>query len=131
MGQRPPRACLADARRCYLPNRKPVPMSYAEKPADRSGLRRGTFLKLGAAGAGAFALGTAGEAVIPELKKRGLFSANGVFDAASTSIADVVYLEVFPTSPLILNPFYDPLVVPWAMRPIPQSTYETWDNKGP
>src|SRR5262249_11094518 len=115
--------------RCILPNRKPVPMSYAEKPADRSGLRRGTFLKLGAAGAGAFALGAAGEAVIPELKKRGLFSANGVFDAASTSIADVGYLEVFPPSPLILSPFRDPLLVPKAMRPIPSSIYSTWATR--
>ena len=91
-------------------------MSYAEKPADRSGLRRGTFLKMGAAGAGVLALGATGESVIPDLKKRGLFSANGVFDASSTVLADAIYIEAFPTSPLILKPFSDPLLVPRVRR---------------
>ena len=59
-------------------------MSHAEKPADRSGLRRSTFLKMGAAGAAALAVGTTGEAVVAGLRQQGLFSANGVFDAAST-----------------------------------------------
>ena len=79
-------------------------MAYVEEPADQP-LRRGTFLKLGAAGSAALAMGGAGQLVIPQLKKRGLFSANGVFDATSTALADVIYIEAFPTSPLILTPF--------------------------
>src|SRR5262249_36979967 len=105
-------------------------MSYAEKPADRGGLRRGTFLKMGAAGAGALALGATGQAVVPDLKKRGLFSANGVFDASSTALADLIYIEAFPTSPLILNPFSDYLLIPPAMSPVPDTIYTQW-ARGP
>jgi len=101
-------------------------MSYAEKPADRGGLRRGTFLKMGAAGAGALALGATGEAVVPGLRKRGLFSANGVFDASSTAIADLIYIEAFPTSPLILSPFRDPLLIPKALAVPPSSQRAGW-----
>jgi FtsP/CotA-like multicopper oxidase with cupredoxin domain len=83
---------------------------------------------MSAAGAAALALGKTGESVVPGLRQRGLFSANGVFDATSTALADQIYLEVFPTSPLILKPFRDPLVVPMAMRPTPYSTYSGWDS---
>ena len=91
-------------------------------------LRRSTFLKMGAAGAAALAVGAAGENVVPGLRKRGLFSANGVFDASSTALADLIYLEVFPTSPLILKPFRDPLPVPRALAPVPYSIHSTWDS---
>ena len=102
-------------------------MSYAEKPADRSGLRRGTFLKMSAAGAAALAVGETGESVMPDLQKRGLFSANGVFDAASTALADLIYIEAFPTSPLILTPFSDPLPIPKALRAgAERRVYSTW-----
>ena len=54
-----------------------------------------------------------GKLVIPEsAQKRGCSVANGVFDATSTALADVIYLEAFPTSPLILSPFRDPLPDP-------------------
>ena len=33
-------------------------------------------------------------------------------------MADVIYLEVYPTSPLIVSPFTDPLVVPQALKPV-------------
>ena len=102
-------------------------MAHVDRNADHS-LRRGTFLKMSAAGAAALALGKTGESVVPGLRQRGLFSANGVFDATSTALADQIYLEVFPTSPLILKPFRDPLVVPMAMRPTPYSTYSGWDS---
>jgi FtsP/CotA-like multicopper oxidase with cupredoxin domain len=63
-------------------------------------LSRRDMLKLSAGGAGLFALTASGFAV-----PRG-FGAGGS-----------LYLEAFPTSPLILNPFSDPLVIPQALRP--------------
>ncbi|BDG06105.1 multicopper oxidase family protein [Anaeromyxobacter oryzae] len=38
-------------------------------------------------------------------------------------------IEAFPTSPLILQPFTDPLPVPLAARPIDPATLATWSNK--
>ena len=61
--------------------------------------------------------------VLPDLRRRGLSSANGLFDAASIAWADSLYIEAFPTSPLILNPFNDELLVPKAMRPTSYDEY--------
>ena len=38
-------------------------------------------------------------------------------------------IEVFPTSPLILKPFTDPLPIPKALRPVPPSEVATWTNQ--
>ncbi|HET9555234.1 MAG TPA: multicopper oxidase domain-containing protein, partial [Anaeromyxobacteraceae bacterium] len=38
-------------------------------------------------------------------------------------------IEAFPTSPLILNPFTDPMPVPRAAKPIPDSEVATWSNQ--
>jgi FtsP/CotA-like multicopper oxidase with cupredoxin domain len=75
------------------------------------------FLRAGAAGAAAVGL-TAGTSLLaPNLAGRGLWTADGVFDAASIAWADNIYTEVFPISPLILNPFVDQLNVPKTQRP--------------
>ena len=52
-------------------------MSQVERKIEP--LSRSTFLKMSAAGGAALALGKTSEIVIPNLRKRGLFSANGVF----------------------------------------------------
>ena len=39
-----------------------------------------------------------------------------------------VYIEVFPTSPLILLPFTDALPIPKALAPVPASTYSAWPH---
>jgi len=88
-------------------------------------LPRRSFLKLGAVGAAAVAVGTTGSLVVPELRRKGLLSANGVFEASSQALAALVYLEVFPTSPLILHPFTDEFVKPKAASPVP---YSMWSN---
>src|SRR4051794_35353450 len=75
------------------------------------------FLRVGATGAAAVGLYAAGSALGPNLRARGLLSADGVFGAASIAIADSVYTEVWPTSPLILEPFKDNLPIPSALRP--------------
>ena len=87
---------------------------------------RRTFLKLGAGATAAVALGTAGSIIVPELRRKGLLSANGVFDATSIAWGDSIYTEVFPTSPLIVSPFNDLLNIPKALRPIPQAEYSSW-----
>src|SRR3954451_2952229 len=75
------------------------------------------FLRVGATGAAAVGLYAAGSALRPNLTSRGLLSADGVFGAGSIAIADSVYTEVWPTSPLILEPFKDNLPIPSALRP--------------
>jgi FtsP/CotA-like multicopper oxidase with cupredoxin domain len=62
----------------------------------------------------------------PSLAKQGLLSPDGVFVAASTALSDQLYVEVFPTSPLILTPFHDVLPVPKALAPVPPSVYSSW-----
>lgn len=87
--------------------------------------RRG-LLKLGTAGAVALALKGAGGLIIPDLERRGLLSPDGVIDAASIALADSIYTEAFPTSPLILSPFSDELPIPKALAPLPRSAYSAW-----
>ncbi len=43
-------------------------------------------------------------------------------------ITDAVYIEAFPTSPLILTPFRDQLPVPKALAPVSQSAYSGWSK---
>jgi len=81
---------------------------------------------MGAIGAAVFAAGTAGSVVVPDLRRRGLWTPDGVFDAASIAWANAVYTEAFPTSPLILSPFSDELPVPRALAPIAKSEWSNW-----
>ena len=92
----------------------------------RRGVSRRTLLRLGAVGAAGIAL-TAGRALAePYLAQRGLLSSDGVFAAAAAAITDLVYIEAFPTSPLILTPFQDELPIPKALAPIPNSEFTNW-----
>ncbi|HEV7657419.1 MAG TPA: multicopper oxidase domain-containing protein, partial [Mycobacteriales bacterium] len=54
----------------------------------------------------------------PNLKMRGLMSGDGIFGATSIALADSLYIEDFPITPLILNPFTDPLLIPPAATPL-------------
>jgi len=54
---------------------------------------------------------------IPYLSDKGWLSADGTFEAVSAAFGDSLFTEVFPTSPLILNPFSDELLIPKALRP--------------
>ena len=113
-----------------------VPSDGGATPEEESALRsttaiqgkvsRRSALRIGAIGAAAVAV-TAGRVFgEPYLAQKGLLSADGVFAAASTEITDLVYIEAFPTSPLIVEPFKDQLTVPKALRPISQSEYSSW-----
>ena len=70
---------------------------------DNIRLTRRDMLKLGAGGAGMFVL-TAGGLAVP----RGFAGGGGGGGGGS------LYIEAFPTSPLILKPFNDPLTIPTA-----------------
>ncbi len=87
---------------------------------------RREFLRLGAIGGAAVAAGAVAATWAPSLRQRGLLSPDGVFDAASIAWADSLYVEAFPTSPLILNPFSDPLVIPPAL--LPDLDFANWAN---
>ena len=89
-------------------------------------VHRRAFLKIGAVGSAALAVGTAGSLIVPDLKRRGLWTPDGLFDAASIAFANAIYTEAFPTSPLILTPFRDVLPVPKALAPVPKSEYSGW-----
>ena len=80
--------------------------------ADKVRLTRRDMLKLSGAGAGMFALTASGLAV-----PRG-------FGASGSS--GKIYIEAFPTSPLILNPFNDELQIPKALSPIAKGEVDSW-----
>ncbi|MGH3308541.1 MAG: multicopper oxidase family protein, partial [Nocardioides sp.] len=63
---------------------------------------------------------------MPYLADRGWLSADGAFAATSTALADALYTEAFPTSPLILTPFRDALPIPKALRPTHKSAFVRW-----
>ena len=83
-------------------------------------LTRRDMLKLGAGGAGMFAL-SAGGLAIP----RG-------FAGGGSGGSGNVFIEAFPTSPLIVNPFTDdnPLPVPTALRPMDAAYLKTIQDAG-
>ncbi|HET7474923.1 MAG TPA: multicopper oxidase domain-containing protein [Dermatophilaceae bacterium] len=96
---------------------------------DSSELPRRLILQLGAAGAAGAALTTAVGLGQPYLKQRGLLNADGTLAATSTVLSDLIfYIEAFPTSPLILKPFQDPLPIPTALAPQPMSAYSAWQK---
>jgi FtsP/CotA-like multicopper oxidase with cupredoxin domain len=82
---------------------------------DKIRLNRRDMLKLSAGGAGMFALGAGGLAI-----PRG-------FAGGGSGGGGALYIEAFPTSPLITNPFYDELNIPKAMR---TSDPRYWDSLG-
>src|SRR5690349_6656977 len=82
------------------------------------GVARRTILRAGAVGGLGVGLATAQGLVVPTLQQKGLWSAHGVFSASATAIGDLLlYTEAFPTSPLILEPFKDELLIPKALAP--------------
>jgi FtsP/CotA-like multicopper oxidase with cupredoxin domain len=90
-------------------------------------LPRRSLLRLGALGVTGGALLTAKQLWVPGLAERGLMSPNGAFAATSTALGDIAfYVEAFPTSPLVLSPFVDPLPVPQPLKPEPPSSYLSW-----
>src|SRR5262245_66318780 len=82
---------------------------------DAGRMTRRDMLKLSAGGAGMFALTASGLAVT-----RGF--------GASGSSSGSVYIEAFPTSPLILRPFNDALPIPTAMAPTAKAVVDTWSS---
>ena len=98
----------------------------SEEITQSEGLSRRNMLRLGAAGGVGVAL-TGATIGAPFLEKKGLLTPDGAFGASGTGLGDsLFYIEAFPTSPLILAPFKDPLVVPKALRPEASATYKAW-----
>ena len=90
----------------------------SEESANTGGVSRRTLLRLGAAGGAGAALVAAQGWAGPLLAQKGLLSPDGAFAATSTALGDLMfYIEAFPTSPLILTPFTDPLPIPKALAP--------------
>ena len=105
--------------------------SAEARPLDPSGegaVSRRLFLRVGAIGAAGAGLATAGALGGPYLSHKGLLSPDGAFGATSTALGDLFYIENFPTSPLILNPFTDPLPIPTALRPVPPTEFKSWSK---
>ncbi len=96
-------------------------------PEPRATARR-TILRLGALGGAGLAFGAVQGVIRPRLGGVGLLSPDGAFAATSDALANQLYFELFPTSPLILSPFTDPLPVPKALAPVPKSEYTSWKN---
>ena len=98
----------------------------AQNTTDRNAVARRSILRVGALGGAGLAFGAVQGVVRPSLASKGWLSANGAFAATSDALAGVLYLELFPTSPLIVSPFTDPLPVPKALAPVPKSVYTSW-----
>ncbi len=101
--------------------------------ATNGGVSRRAVLRLGAVGATGVALTAAGEFGAPYLAQKGLLSTDGAFAATATALGDLLfYKEKFPTSPLILTPFIDPLPIPKALAPEKMLKVADWsDVPGP
>ena len=94
----------------------------------RPGISRRSVLRVGAVGATGATLVTGGAVGGPYLAQRGLLSLDGAIAATGTAVGDVLlYTEVYPVSPLILEPFKDKLNVPRALRPIPTPEFSGWE----
>jgi FtsP/CotA-like multicopper oxidase with cupredoxin domain len=48
--------------------------------------------------------------------------------ASRRAFGESLYIEEYPISPLILNPFNDPLPIPKALAPTPYSEYNGWST---
>jgi FtsP/CotA-like multicopper oxidase with cupredoxin domain len=81
---------------------------------DRVFLTRRDMLRLTAGGAGMFMVTASGLAV-----STGVGASNG---------GGGLYLEAFPTSPLILRPFNEPLPIPTPLAPVPKSVVDGWKS---
>ena len=101
----------------------------SEEPEERSGFSRRMLLRAGAIGATAVGLQAGKSLLAPNLAGRGLWTPDGVFGAASIAWADNIYTEVFPTSPLILSPFSEPLAPKLAERPADVLTWAVKPSK--
>jgi hypothetical protein len=88
-----------------------------EEP-ERHGVTRRNVLRVGAVSIAAVGLGAGKVLMQPSLEARGFLNPNGLLSAASQAVADSLYIEAFPISPLILNPFNDPLLIPKALKPL-------------
>jgi FtsP/CotA-like multicopper oxidase with cupredoxin domain len=97
-----------------------------EGSADQGGVSRRMILRIGAVSAAGVALYSGQALAQPYLARKGLLSADGAFAATAEGLADQIYIEAFPTSPLILSPFTDMLPIPKALTPVPQSVYSGW-----
>src|SRR5215218_1526146 len=101
--------------------------SNPDASSTHDGVTRRVLLRFGAVGATGVALAAAGEAGAPYLAQKGLLSADGPFAATATALGDLLfYREVYPTSPLILEPFVDELLNPKALAPVPPPTVRGW-----
>ena len=93
---------------------------------NRGRVSRRTMLRVGAAGTAAAGIGAAKVVMTPDLEGKGWANRNGLFEAAGVAWSDAVYIENYPTSPLILKPFTDALPIPKAAKPIPASDWKNW-----
>jgi FtsP/CotA-like multicopper oxidase with cupredoxin domain len=103
----------------------------SEESTDAGGVARRTILRVGAIGGAGVALAAAKGLGGPILAQQGLLSADGAFAATSIALGGGLYIENFPTSPLILSPFIDPLVVPKALRPVQPTSLTPPPGPGP
>ena len=85
-------------------------------PGARHPRRR--FLKGSVVGAGIAGLALTGAGTTAAILSKG----PRIWMAAAGSVVTVV----FPTSPLILSPFTDPLPIPRALAPVPKAVVDTW-----
>jgi len=93
-------------------------------PQPPTGMSRRDMLKITALSGAATAVAAVASPALAKGKGGG-----GGGTPPPTTCTGLTAIEVYPTSPLILNPFTDPLPVPLAARPIPAATVATWASQ--
>lgn len=89
----------------------------------RDQLTRRDVLKL----AGSLAVGAAAADLdIVSALARGVLPEEFAISAFDSPCTGREAIEKYPTSPLVLRPFYDPLPIPAPLRPLPKSEIDTW-----
>ena len=89
---------------------------------------RRDLLRLGGAIVGGSAVGLRPQALLAQLQMRSACPAPDAADILQGACAGDGAIEVYPTSPMILNPFTDLLPIPKPLVPVPKSEVDTWAN---
>ncbi len=112
----------APGTRCDRDGMEQARSSSPSKKTDTGSFTRRDVLKLGAATGAAAAVAAVAVSPVTAGADGGSTSSGGTCTGLSA-------IEAFPTSPLILNPFTDPLVVPKAASPCTDADVSSWANQ--
>jgi FtsP/CotA-like multicopper oxidase with cupredoxin domain len=118
--------------RAARPTSEDTHMAKRDEHGEATKLSRRDVLRLGAVTGAAGALGAVGLRPTPAAASSGSGSGGSGSGSGSgssaTGCSGLQAIEAYPTSPLLLEPFRDPLPIPRALRPVDPAVVATWRN---